>query len=79
MSSASIVLPEAQCLGRSLAWAQRARDGCGDLTKTEEAVLDLAGVGMTVAKVVEVIPESESEIRRAIVGLIDQELISTSA
>jgi hypothetical protein len=47
-----------------------------DLSKTEEAILDLAAVGMTVAKAVEIIPESESDVLAAIRNLVDQGLLS---
>jgi hypothetical protein len=47
-----------------------------ELTKTEEAVIDLAIVGMPVGKVMDVIPESRNDILVAIaslreIGLID--------
>jgi hypothetical protein len=47
-----------------------------DLGKTEAALLDLAAVGMTVAKVVEIIPESEGEIYEALRNLVDQGLLA---
>jgi Tfp pilus assembly protein PilZ len=46
-----------------------------ELSKTEEAVLDLAAVGMTVAKALEIIPESESDVLAAIRSLVDQDLL----
>lgn len=47
-----------------------------DFGKTEEALLDLAAVGLTVAKVVEIIPESEDEIYQALRNLIDEGLLA---
>jgi len=47
----------------------------GDLGKTEEALIDLATVGMTVAKAMEVIPEPADDVHRALSGLVDRGLI----
>jgi Tfp pilus assembly protein PilZ len=49
-----------------------------DLDKTEEAVLDLAAVGMTVARMLEVIPEHEFVVTDAIDGLIERGFIEMS-
>ncbi len=43
-----------------------------DLGKTEQAVMDLATVGMTVAKMQSVIPEDDAAIRGALDNLIEQ-------
>jgi hypothetical protein len=43
-----------------------------DLSKTEEAILDLAAVGMTVAKAVDIIPESDVDVYAAIQNLLDE-------
>jgi Tfp pilus assembly protein PilZ len=48
----------------------------GELAKTEEAVLDLAGVGMTVARMLEVIPEAEIEVYTALDALLERRLLS---
>jgi Tfp pilus assembly protein PilZ len=47
----------------------------GDLGKTEEALLDLAAVSMTVAKAMDVIPEPADDVHRALSGLVDRGLI----
>lgn len=46
-----------------------------ELSKSEEAVIDLAIVGMVVRKVVQIIPEPESQVMRAIETLLEQGLI----
>lgn len=52
-------------------------DGEGaDLEKTESAVLDLAGVGMNVDKILSIIPEPEDEVRSAIEALIRRGLLT---
>jgi Tfp pilus assembly protein PilZ len=43
-----------------------------ELGKTAEALLDLAAVGMTVAKAAEIIPEADDQIYRALQNLIDE-------
>jgi Tfp pilus assembly protein PilZ len=50
----------------------------GDLdsfSKTEAAILDLADVGLTVGKVINVIPEPDAEVYAAISGLIERGLV----
>jgi len=47
----------------------------GDLGKTEEALIDLAAVGLTVAKAMDVIPEPADDIHRALSELVDRGLI----
>lgn len=42
------------------------------LSKTAEAILDLAAVGMTVAKAVEIIPEPDDQVYNAIERLVDE-------
>jgi hypothetical protein len=46
-----------------------------DLSKVESAVLDLARVGFTVGRIIDVIPESDSEIFRALGSLADEQLV----
>jgi len=46
-----------------------------DLSKTEEAVLDLALVGMRVGKMLEIIPEPEADVMGAIEGLLERGLM----
>ena len=48
----------------------------GDLGKVAEALLDLAAVGMTVAKAVEIIPEPDLEIYAALRNLIDEGFVA---
>jgi Tfp pilus assembly protein PilZ len=50
-------------------------DAQGELDKIEEALVDLASVGMTVAKAVDVIPEPDDDVYRALAGLADQGLV----
>ncbi|MGH0028697.1 MAG: PilZ domain-containing protein [Myxococcota bacterium] len=47
----------------------------GDLSKVESAVLDLAAAGFTVQRALEVIPEPDPEIFRALQALCEAELI----
>jgi len=47
------------------------------LGKTEEAVLELAVAGFTLRRILDVIPESDSQIREAIAALIERGLLST--
>jgi len=53
-----------------------ARSIRGDLAQTEEAVLDLAVVGMTVARMLEVIPEAEVDVYSALDALLGRRLIT---
>ena len=46
-----------------------------ELSQAEEAILDLAAVGMSVGKVIDVIPEPDEEIRQQLCGLIARGLI----
>jgi Tfp pilus assembly protein PilZ len=52
---------------------------CGDLGKIEEALIDLATVGLTVAKALDVIPEPAEGVHRALSGLVDRGLILVGA
>ncbi|MEE3329620.1 MAG: PilZ domain-containing protein [Myxococcota bacterium] len=47
----------------------------GELSQSEEAVVDLASVGMSVSKVIDVIPKPDEEIRQQIAGLLARGLI----
>jgi hypothetical protein len=47
----------------------------GDLTKTEEAVVDLAAAGLTVRRLLDVIPESDAQILEAIRTLAERGLV----
>jgi hypothetical protein len=47
----------------------------GTLTKVEEALLDLASAGFTVQRALEVIPEPDAEIFRALRSLVDGEML----
>jgi Tfp pilus assembly protein PilZ len=47
----------------------------GELSQAEEAILDLAGVGMNIGKVIDVIPEPDEEIRQQIASLLTRGLI----
>jgi Tfp pilus assembly protein PilZ len=47
-----------------------------ELGKTEEALLDLAAVGMTVAKALEIIPEPDDQIHAALRTLLDEDFLT---
>ena len=47
----------------------------GELSQAEEAVVDLASVGMSVSQVIDVIPRPDEEIRQQIAGLLARGLI----
>jgi Tfp pilus assembly protein PilZ len=47
-----------------------------ELSQAEEAILDLAAVGMSVGKVIDVIPEPDEEIRQQLGRLIERGLIT---
>ena len=51
-----------------------AAHGAG-FTKTEEAVVDLAGAGLTVRRLLDVIPESDAQILEAIRSLAERGLV----
>jgi Tfp pilus assembly protein PilZ len=57
--------------------AKHAREGqfSGVLGKLEEALLDLAQAGFTVQRALEVIPEPDAEIFRALRSLVDNEML----
>ena len=48
------------------------------LAKTEQAIVDLAQVGMTVAKVIEIIPESDADIHRSLQDLMERGVVMLS-
>jgi len=56
--------------------AEKVRAARGELSQSAEAILDLAAVGMTIGKVIDVIPEPDEEIRREIAALIERGLVS---
>jgi hypothetical protein len=47
----------------------------GELSKTEEAVLDLAAANMTVRRILDVIPEPDAEVQYAIRALLEREML----
>jgi len=49
--------------------------GAGEIGKVEGAVLDMLRVGSPLARIVDVIPEADSEIHRAVASLLEQGLI----
>lgn len=54
------------------------RDGVAastDLAKTETAVLELAGVGSTLRRILDVIPESDADILAAVQSLLERSLL----
>lgn len=65
----------------TLVLTDRARDPAhasilDESSKTEQALLDLAGVGVTVGKAVEIIPEPAADVHAALTGLIANGLIA---
>ncbi|HEU4428607.1 MAG TPA: PilZ domain-containing protein [Myxococcota bacterium] len=48
----------------------------GELTKLEEAVLDLAGAGLTVRRMIDVIPDSDAAVHEAIRALLERGLLA---
>jgi hypothetical protein len=48
----------------------------GELTKLEEAVLDLAGAGLTVRRMIDVIPDSDAAVHEAIRTLLERGLLA---
>jgi Tfp pilus assembly protein PilZ len=55
------------------------RDVEGDLTKLEEAILDLATAGMNVQRILDIVPETDAEIYLAMASLTDRDLITIVA
>jgi hypothetical protein len=47
----------------------------GELTKLEEAVLDLAAAGLTVRRMIDVIPDSDAAVQEAIRALLERGLL----
>ena len=52
-----------------------ARDAAGDLSKLEEAVVDLAAAGMNVQRILDVVPETDAEIYVALWELSEREIL----
>lgn len=48
----------------------------GELTKTEEAVLDLAAAGLSVRRILDVIPDSDAQVQEAIRSLLDRDVLT---
>ena len=55
--------------------AEKLNAARAELSQAEEAILDLASVGMTIGKVIDVIPEPDEEIRQQIASLLTRGLI----
>lgn len=53
-----------------------AEDAGTALSQTDRAILELAGAGMTVGKIVEIIPESKSQVTGALAKLVKRGVIS---
>jgi len=53
-----------------------ARDAAGDLTKLEESLLDLATTGMNVQRILDIVPETDSEIFLAMWNLMERGIVS---
>jgi len=51
----------------------------GELSKLEEAVLDLAGAGLTVRRMIDVIPDSDAAVHEAIRALLERGLLTPKA
>jgi hypothetical protein len=51
----------------------------GDLSKLEEAVLDLAAAGLTVRRMVDVIPDSDGAVQEAIRSLLERGVLAPRA
>jgi Tfp pilus assembly protein PilZ len=47
-----------------------------DLSKTEDAVLELAGAGMTVRRILDIIPDEDAEVLAAIHTLVERGLVT---
>jgi hypothetical protein len=60
---------------RRFAVDRSALAGAGDLSKLEEAVLDLAAAGLTVRRMVDVIPDSDGAVHEAIRALLERGLL----
>jgi hypothetical protein len=46
--------------------------GAGDLTKLEEAIVDLAGAALTVRRMVDIIPDADARVEAGIRSLVDR-------
>jgi Tfp pilus assembly protein PilZ len=53
-----------------------ARRGADDLSKVDEAILDLASAGMSVQRILDIVPESDSEIFLALWTLCERGLLA---
>ncbi|MDX1650033.1 MAG: DUF4388 domain-containing protein, partial [Myxococcota bacterium] len=51
----------------------------GALSKTEEAVVDLAAAGFTVRRMLDVIPEDDDDIRQAVAALLERGVLRADA
>ena len=58
---------------------QAAVDAAGDLTKGEEAILELAQVGMDVGRIFDIVPEPDAEIALLMHGLVERGLITVAS
>lgn len=47
----------------------------GELSKTEEAVVDLAAAGLSVRRILDVIPDADADVQGAIRSLVDREVL----
>lgn len=47
----------------------------GELNKTEEAVIDLAAAGLSVRRIIDVIPDADADVQGAIRSLLDREIL----
>jgi hypothetical protein len=69
--------PGAPALGprASFRLDREALAACDALSKIEEAVVDLAAAGFTVRRMLDVIPEDDGEIRRALASLLEKGVV----
>ncbi len=61
--------------GGRLRWLGAGSEAAAEATKVEQAVVDLARAGFEVRRIVEVIPEPDPEIFRAIADLVDRGVV----
>jgi hypothetical protein len=69
---------QSQPIGAEATLSATGRGDRSHVGKIEQAVLDLAAVGMTVAQVVETIPESGTRVRAAVRSLVDEGFLTLS-
>jgi Tfp pilus assembly protein PilZ len=67
---------EPLALRRSDRFAPRGDPGAEQLSKSEQAVLDLAGAGFTLRAMLDVIPDEDHRILRAILALLERGLLA---